>query len=198
MEKILYFDVETTGLDSKKCALIQIGGIIEIDGEIKEEINLTMSPTEEDEIDESALAVIGKTRIELFEYRNQIEVYSLFKKILEKYVDKYDKTDKFKLVAHNIQFDFNFLMEWARKNQDNYLGSLIDYKQQFCTFRVFQALKFLGLIENQDKLSNNKLQTLCDFLGIKLDDAHDAMADITATMKLYKWEKQFLEKLSKE
>ena len=146
VEKILYFDVETTGLDEKVCEIVQIAGIIEIDGEIKEKFNLLMKPTPNAKITEESLEVIGKTKEELLSYPPQIIVYDKFKKILESYVNKYDKTDKLKLVGHNVGFDFNFLLAWSKRMEDKYIGSLVSYKEQFCTFRVIQAMKFLGII----------------------------------------------------
>jgi len=37
--KLLFLDVETTGVDNSKNGIIQLSGIIEIDGVIKEEFN---------------------------------------------------------------------------------------------------------------------------------------------------------------
>ena len=50
MKKLLYFDTETTGLDPVRNGIIQIAGIIVIDGEVKEEFNIKMQPHENDEI----------------------------------------------------------------------------------------------------------------------------------------------------
>ena len=182
VEKILYFDVETTGIDDKECEIVQIAGIIEIDGLVKEKFNLLMKPTQNARIEEQALEVIGKTKEEIFSYPPQQIVYTKFKRILETYVNKYDKQDKLKLVGHNISFDFNFLLAWSRRMDDKFIGSLVSYKEQFCTFRVIQAMKFLGLVE---KTEDDKLTTLCKYFGIELDNAHDALFDIEATRELY-------------
>lgn len=182
--KRLFFDVETTGLDSKKCAIVQIAGIIEINGEITEEFNICMKPFKDAEISEEALTVIGKTKDEIFKEQSQNDAYLQFKKICLKHVNKYDKNDKLTIVAHNISFDFNFIVEWSKKCGDKFLGSFISYKNQFCTLKTTQALKIVDIFPSTE---NNKLVTLCEKLNISFEGmAHDALFDIRATYKLFK------------
>lgn len=194
-EKILFFDVETTGLDALRCDIVQFAGIIEIDGKVVEEINILMKPRPDAIISDKALEVIGKTRREIFSHElSQKEAYDFLLSIFKKYIDKYDKNDKFKLVGHNIDFDFRFFLEWAKKCDDKYVGSWIDYKKQFCTFKVLQALRFIDGIENHEKLMSNKLTDICEFLDIELKNAHDAMSDIKATRELYNYQKRLLKR----
>lgn len=184
MNKTLLFDVETTGLDKEKCAIIQIAGLIEIDGEVKEEFDIKIAPFEGAEINQDALDVIKKTEEEIKAYQDPIKGYNQFKNICLKYVNKYDKHDKMAIVAHNISFDFDFLVNWSRRSGDSYLGSFIDFKKQFCTLRVVQGLKYVGVFPETE---NNKLVTLCEKLNISFTGmAHDALFDIRATHKLYK------------
>ena len=42
--KILWLDTETTGLNTDKCDLIQLAGIVIIDGEEKERFNFYCQP----------------------------------------------------------------------------------------------------------------------------------------------------------
>ena len=42
--KNLWIDLETTGLDVKKHGVVQIAGIVEIDGEIQESFNFFTKP----------------------------------------------------------------------------------------------------------------------------------------------------------
>ena len=59
--KLHFFDLETTGLDEEKCAIVQIGGIIEINGKVVEEFKISMRPHAGALIQEEALKKIGKT-----------------------------------------------------------------------------------------------------------------------------------------
>lgn len=44
MSKIIYLDTETTGLDKEKNDVIQVAGIIEIDGKEVERFNIFCQP----------------------------------------------------------------------------------------------------------------------------------------------------------
>ena len=44
MNKIFYFDTETTGLDPKRHDIIQLAYIVEINGEVKEEGEFKLQP----------------------------------------------------------------------------------------------------------------------------------------------------------
>lgn len=182
MRKVLYLDVETTGLNPSKCSIIQLAGIIEIDGEEKEIFNILMRPFEGSEISEEALNINGRTREEIEKFDCPIKGYNQFKDICLKYVDKFNSDDKLFLVAHNISFDFDFLVNHAQKCSDRYLGSFVSFKDHFCTFRTVQALKFMGLFP---PTFNNKLNTLCAKCGIEIGEvAHNALRDVIATKKL--------------
>ena len=90
--KLLYFDVETTGLSAAKCAIHQLSGIIEIDGEIKERFNINIVPFEGAMISEDALKVsnVTKKQINAYEYSYML-AHAEFKNMVLKYVDKYNK-----------------------------------------------------------------------------------------------------------
>ncbi len=179
--KTLWFDTETTGV-TESCDLFQIAGMIIIDGKIMEEFNITSRPFDDTEIFDEALKVTEKTKEEIMGYQLAGTAYKEFKDILLKYINPYNKADKLWIAGHNIAFDFNFLVRWSRKNKDKYLGSLISYKDQFCTLRTVQALKFIGKFP---ETKDNKLVTLAESLGISFEGmAHDALFDIRATRLL--------------
>lgn len=59
--KILYFDTETTGLFPDQNDVVQFSGIMEIDGEVIEEINLHFQPTRWENVHPAALSITGMT-----------------------------------------------------------------------------------------------------------------------------------------
>lgn len=180
--KILYLDTETTGITANS-AVIQFAGIIEINGEVKEEFNIRCKPHKNADISEKALEVTGMTLDIINSYQEPKEAFEEIESIFEKYCDKFDKNDKFILAGQNIKFDFQKLYEFYVRLGNKYLGSWINFKLMFATLAVIQALQ---LVNKLPVLENNKLITWCNHFNIKLENAHDALADIRATRELAK------------
>jgi DNA polymerase-3 subunit epsilon len=104
--KLLFFDTETTGVRYWKDGIHQISGYIDIDGEIKETFDFKVQPNPNAEISDEALAIANITREQIANYPPMKTIYLELVKMLGKYVDKYDKTDKFYLVGfNNASFD---------------------------------------------------------------------------------------------
>lgn len=179
MAKAFYFDVETTGKSAWKQDIVQISGIIEIDGVVKETFNLLSRPINVDEIQDEALQVIGKTKDQLMKYPHPSETKKKLQKILAKYVNKFDKSDKFIPVGYNTRFDMDFIHSFWKKQKDMYLGSYLSWY-----YVDVMAIANIKNFNGEISLQNHKLATLCDHFGIKID-AHDAMSDIIATRELF-------------
>ena len=65
MIKIIFIDTETGGVNAEKSALIQLSGIIEVDGTEKEKFNFYIKPFVNSEVNEKALEVQGRTLEEI-------------------------------------------------------------------------------------------------------------------------------------
>lgn len=181
--KCIWLDTETTGLDPIKNGIIQLSGLIEIDGEIKESFDYDIKPFPEDEINEESLSINGKTKEQILNdpaFLSPYKVYEDFKGILGKYVDKYNKNDKFTPMGQNVQFDLNFLRNFFIKNNDKYFGSFIAWQE-------VDLLAFARLLRYTGKISvdNCKLETLAKYIG-KEYKAHDALEDIRMTREILK------------
>ena len=61
MTKIMYYDLETTGLQPLVNGIHQIAGIIEINGKVVEEFNINMRPAEFHIIEPKALETSNLT-----------------------------------------------------------------------------------------------------------------------------------------
>ena len=118
--KKLYFDVETTGTNPEKHGLIQFSGIIEINGEIKEKFDFNIKPFESDLIEEKALIVNNKTKEEIKSFPEPNFIKKEIITIFDKYIDKYNREDKFIPIGYNVSFDINFLITFFKKLNDNY------------------------------------------------------------------------------
>lgn len=179
--KTLYFDVETTGLDPRQNGIIQLACIIDIEGNIEAEHNWNVAPFENDKIDREALAVNGCTEEQIKGFDPPREVYEAFISVLGRFVDKYNRFDKFYPAGYNLQFDLDFENQWFIKNGDKYFGSWQNWNA-IDPLAIIRRLVWMGILE---PLPNYKLITVCEHFGIELgESAHDALADIRATREL--------------
>ena len=184
MKKVLWLDVETTGLDCRKHGLREVGFIIEIDGvEVDKgvfKINPFTYTTKDVVIDDYALE-ISKVSIEDLESYDRVSYcFKELMKKLVKYVNVNDKNDCFVIAGYNTAFDIGFIKEWFKE-----MGLLDSYKDLFHyksldVFSIVFALRHLGI----NSAENDKLETMCNYFDIEIE-AHNALSDIEATKKLY-------------
>ena len=183
--KIFNFDVETTGTDPKKHDIVQLAYVITIDGHVEDKGNMLMQPFDYQSINPEALEVNKLTVEKLKLFPKPGEVYLNLCKMLSKYIDKYDRSDKFHPAGYNVGFDCDFLKEWFLKNNDVYYGSWFNWKK-IDPLHVLYFMDGLGIIS----LPDYKLETVCEHYGIPIE-AHDALSDIEATMRLIETLSQF-------
>ena len=180
MKKTLYFDTETTGIDRKKCSIIQFAGIVEYDDEIVDTIELKFQPFEEAIIEDSALTKNGLSIDDIIDFMPHEEGFNKVKSFMDKHINRFEKTDKFYAAGYNIRFDLEFLQEFFKYNGDKYgIGSYFNWK-------MIDPLPMMHILDWKGKLNleNYQLKTVCDKYKIPLDNAHDALEDIKATRKL--------------
>jgi len=180
--KILWLDVETTGTDYKIHDIWQLAYIIEIDGVVVEECEMLIRPDNMDAIDDKALEIGGITREELekIDY-NIADAVADLKKSWAKFIDRYDRDDKFVIVGYYVNFDAQFLREMFVKAGDRYgIGS-------WCFSCLLDVSSFVAIAVGKFgfRFENHKLETVCEKLKIPLEKAHDSMQDIRATRALY-------------
>lgn len=182
--KLFYFDLETTGVNHWQHGIHQISGIIEIDGEVKEKFNLNVQPNPKARIEDEALTVANVTKEQILSYPPMQQVYTQLITILSKYVDKFNRKDKFFLVGYNnASFDNQFLRAFFVQCNDKYFGSW--FWPNPIDVYVLASDK---LIEQRTEMIDFKLKTVCSQLGIEVDESklHDALYDVSLTMEVYK------------
>ena len=177
--KLLFLDTETTGVDNTKNGIIQIAGIVEIDGAVKEGIQHDVPAVSGQAVSPDALKVTGKTMDEIRAYPEPQAAYRDLVAILDRYIDRYDKTDKFYMVGQNTKFDYDFLTAWFKNNGNPYFYAYVAYH----LIDLIQATA-LFTVAGHFKLENMKLATVAKHFGIPLK-AHDAMNDIRATREIF-------------
>jgi DNA polymerase-3 subunit epsilon len=162
--KFCFVGIETTGLDPDKNSIYEIYALVEIDGEPKGWFNQTMRPFADDLIDLKALEARNKTVEEIKKYDVPSTIHEWFVNFLGKYVDKFQKEDKFFFVAYNAPFVNQFVRNWFNDVEDNFFGSW------FWTPPIdMMTIAGWMLMEDRPNISSFKLPTLCDFLGIPVD-----------------------------
>lgn len=189
--KILAFDLETTGVKHWKNGIHQIAGIIIVDGEEKERFDLKVKPNPSAIIEDEALAVAGITRETLETYQDMGIVFKGFEEMLGKYVNKFDKKDKFHLLGYNNSaFDNSFLRAWfvqnAKTPKDAEFGNYFGSWFWSDTIDVM-VLASNHLKDKRHEMENFKQGTVANFLGIEIDEnrLHDALYDITVCLNIY-------------
>ena len=181
--KKFFCDIEMTGTDYSKHGIVQIAGIIVIDGVEKERFNFSIQPFSSDVIDQEALTVNGVAAESLFAAPRLTphQAYHELITVLSRYVDKFNKRDKFFFIGYNARFDVDFLRAFFEKCLDKYFGSWF----WFPPIDVMN-MAALDLINVRPKLENFKLGTVAVVFDLKADgDLHDAFTDIKLTMDMF-------------
>jgi DNA polymerase III alpha subunit (gram-positive type) len=181
-QAIVIFDCETGELSCEENPITQIA-LIAIDSVTLKEINrfeCFVKPYENLIIEKEALE---GTQVSLSDINRGIEVKELVRVLIKFFESLTPKGDRGKnkplLAGHNVTFDIAFLsraFDFCRKDLSEYVHSnnkIITYLDTLPLSRIrfSQKGKFrLGLV--------------CERFGIELNDAHGAMNDVVATMKV--------------
>lgn len=181
--KEIYFDVETSGTDDKVNGILQLAGRIECDGLEPYAFNYFMKPFPDQIIEDGALEVNGITRSQIESFADPFECYIKFTRVLNQYVDRFDKSDKFTLIGYNSRFDDDFMREWFKRCHDKYYGSFFFWPA--IDVANMCAVKYRKI---RSQFENFKLMTVAAKVGIDIEEdrSHEAMYDVMVTRELYK------------
>ena len=183
-EKVVYIDVETTGVNSREHGITQIAGEIWIDNTKADDFDFKFKPFKASKIAPDALEKTGITVKDLVSRSmGPNDAYHNLKSLLEEHVSPFDKTDKFHFTAYNAKFDWDFMQEFFRLNEDPYFGSYFWFPpRDVCTLVSY----YLG--DARRNMADFKLETIAKHFGIEAPgDYHDAMVDIYITREIEKF-----------
>ncbi len=193
--RIVFYDLETGGLDPQKHPVIQFAGVaVHVDRwEVMEELELKIRFRESD-CDPEALEANSYNRVvwagEAVNRNAAIRRIGLFfRDHATVPMEKSKKPGEYwwacQTGGHN-----------AARFDDAFLRAMFDSANEFCiaSFMVLDTLQLAMWANLQERLRapdpdaveeppNLKLETLCDRMGIPLE-AHDALEDVRATAEL--------------
>jgi len=180
--KEIWIDCETGGVDVRHNPLLQICGEIVIDGVSQERFDIFMR-NEGQILSADALSVIKRTPEEISGWQHPSEAYAQFKRIVQKYVNQYDKRDKFHWYGYNPRFDMDFVREWFARSGDKYFGSYFWVPPIDVWMLAMFAQK-----KQRAEFIDTKLWTVAKWYGVDVTqfNAHNAQDDIAVTQLLYK------------
>lgn len=182
MRKLIFIDVETSGLIYHVNGIIELAYIIEVDGEVKRRGSYKINPATympKVRLDSKALEVNGYTEEQIAEFSNAKEAMKDFIAILNKYVDRWDKDDVFEFVGFNSRFDMDFVNELFKRTEYNFY-QYISYRD-LDVFALAKLLKFVGKFDSGKRMT---LESCCKAIDLGYD-AHSAVTDIEVTRDLF-------------
>lgn len=186
--RIVFFDLETGGLDPAKHPIIQIAAIA-VDEQLNEletferKVDFDMATA-----DPEALAKNSYNR-EVWDREScpDVHVCSELSRFFKRFADvemisKDGRPYKVaQLIGHNADsFDGPFLQQWY-KRLEQFMPAAF---RALCTYQ--RALHHFHERPDIGRPENFKLEGLCKYFGIPHENAHDAMADCRATIAVYR------------
>jgi DNA polymerase III subunit epsilon len=182
MIKKLYYSLLTTGTDPDKNGIYHIGAIIEIDGEVKQRINIRCKPTSKVNIDKEFIMSRGMSMEKFKEFPGSKAGYVAFTDMLSLFIDKFNKEDKFFLIGYNNRLMHDrFLKAFFKAHGDDYFGSYF-WSNTIDTM----SLASMRLMEARPRMANFKLSTVAPKFGITTSaTTYDALYDASLIKALY-------------
>lgn len=179
--KRLFIDTETTGLDPKLHGLVQVAGIVDINGKVEEEFDFTLKPIDGKLFETRALEVNGLNMNVINQFKPSDTVFHLFRQLIKRYIDQYNTKDKFTFLGYNAGFDVGFIRQWFLDHDDKYYGSI------FFRYPIDVAsIAMEALIDQRPTMPNDKLETVMKMFDVSAEGKlHDARTDIIATREVY-------------
>lgn len=195
-QKLVFIDVETTGVNPESNGLTQISGCVQVGDEVLETFDYFVRPFPQDIVESAALEVTGIDRKQLLPpdhpdhlaiegqfFEDPKDIYVRLHTVLKKHVDQYDKADKYHFVGYNSHsFDMPFMRRFWEKNNDRFFGSWFWYPSLDVMLVWAQIL-----CEDRAELTNFKLATVARHCGVEVDETrlHDSQYDIDLTRQLW-------------
>lgn len=174
---LAFIDVETTGLDPERHEIIEIGCIVvkqipQSGGkgcaiEVVDEFETKVKPEHIETAEPEALRING--------YNSGDWLFAADLKQAMKTLS--ELTDGANMIGQNVFFDWQFI---DRAFKTTGVPNKMHYH------RIDLMSMAFAKCYHEERLQRFNLGALCDYFGVKNDAAHTALADIRATVEVYK------------
>ena len=166
MNKILFIDTLTTGLNPERCAISRIGGVLCKDGPCSMEeavrFDIVARPFEGARIVDSSLWVGGMTRSRLIYFPEQRQAFRDFMSIVQQNIDIRDPKDKIYIAGFNASsFDVPFIRGWFTRNDNTRFRDCFHVQ----TLDIM-SLAAIALMNERRTMPDFHLETAAKFLGV--------------------------------
>lgn len=175
----VFLDVETTGLNPVRDSIIQMSGLVRKDGVDIETFNWYLKPYNEGVITPLLATKLRVTQEQASLFPDQVLAFTAFNDMLKRC--GVNEENKAFLCGYNTKFDADFL------------NALYQYNQNFRMWYLFytpvqdvMAVTAFALARIRPFMRDFKLTTVYKTVfNEDFTNAHDAMNDIKATVKLW-------------
>lgn len=188
MNKILFIDTLTTGLNPERCAIYRIGGIIceESAGGIveKQKFDIFSRPFEGARIMENSLWVGGVTRSNLIYFPEQKSAFDDFFRLVSESVNLRNSKDKLYIAGFNTSsFDAPFIRNWFTRNGNQRFRDCF-YVQTL----DMMSLSAFALINERGNMPDFHLETTARFLGVSpaRGERYSCLDNAATCLEMYK------------
>ena len=184
--RFMWIDTETTGIDTSDSAAFQVACVLVDNGQLICERCFFLNPLSETiTYHEGAGAVHGYSEEQIKAFPPETEqvpkIAAFFAEARELWEKDGSKTEKMIIAGYNVGFDIGHVKALFERNgyrlEDYFVNVVAD---------VFLQVKKAGVQKALPYLPDRKLGTVAKHLGVNLENAHDALADITATREVAK------------
>jgi DNA polymerase-3 subunit epsilon len=176
MNKILFVDTETGGINPDKDSLLSIGLVLWEDGSIKDSKEIFIKHEEYFIVDRAKRI----NRIEI-DFLNKYGINELdaISEVMDFCKKHFKNNDKVTLAGHNITFDVGFLKKLFYRNKVKF-GMLFSHRY-IDTATILKYLYIAGKINVNISSSDAAFK----HFNIKVDKRHSALNDAIATAELF-------------
>lgn len=183
--RFMWLDTETTGLETTDASAFELAFILVQNGVVICERDFYLNPLSETiKYNEDAGKIHGYTeeQIKAFppEKEQILKIVDFLKSSVNLFKSDGSRTEKLVIAGYNVEFDKKHLKALLARNGFNYDDYFID------TADVFEQVKRAGIQKALPYLPDRKLGTVAKHLGVNLENAHNALADIRATREVAK------------
>ena len=177
----LWIDTETTGTNEQRDSIVQLSCIVRVNNKEVERHKWDIKPYKINGMDPGAAAVNGITQEMCEAYPDQKIAFTEFIEMCDRL--ELGPDNKAYFCGYNSNFDLQMVKQWFQHNRRFDLWSKI-YTPDMDVMRM--AILPFAVMKVREHMPNFKLSTVYETLfNESLEGAHDSMADIVGTLRIY-------------